>query len=578
MTKLEALFRIQDKYTATINKIMGSTDAANKKIASASGSTDKLNTKLSRIRGAASSGANGLNSLAGSLKGLVGAYLTFQGIQKGMDIADVYTNTAARLSLINDGLQTNAELQDKIFAAANRSRGSYTDMAASVAKMGILAKDAFGSNDELIAFTELVQKSFKVGGASGQEQSAGLYQLTQAMASGRLQGDEFRSIMENAPMIANAIAKFTGKSQGELREMSAEGTITADIIKNAMFAMSGDINSKFATMPSTFGDIFTQISNKSLKAFEPVIQRLSGFINSPEFIKALDSVVRAIDMIAAGLIAIMGFVQSNWSIIEPILIAILGALALMAFVHLPIILLQWLAINWPILLIGSAIALLIYLMIEFSDVTAEVFGYIGGGIGVLVALIFNMVAAVFNGIMYLGDFVANLFIDIINGIIGGINLVISGLNNLPGVNIGLVGEVQQIKSAKLDYMDLGQAWTKGQDIGKSVGGSLGGLGEKLSGLAGSTGIDAYMNNGALPVTGKGGGNLKVDMSKEDLKYLQDIAEREYINKFSTATLAPTLRVSIGKVTKEVDIDKLIQRAGKILREEVAMVAEGAYEL
>ncbi len=163
-----------------------------------------------------------MRTLLTSLLGFAAAYFSIQGIANGFNkfaqASDNYSNTNARLTNINDGLQTQAELQDKIYRAAQRSLSAYNDTAASVAKLNLLAGDAFGSNDEAIRFSELMNKSFAVSGAGGQEKAAGMHQLTQAMASGRLQGDEFTSITENAPLLARAIADSVGKSMGELKK------------------------------------------------------------------------------------------------------------------------------------------------------------------------------------------------------------------------------------------------------------------------------------------------------------------------------------------------------------------------
>jgi tape measure domain-containing protein len=195
-------------------------------------------------------------------------------IKKIIDLSDNMTSTGARLDLMNDGLQTTEELQNKIFQSAQRSRTAYMDTAAAVSKLGILAKDAFSSNDEMVAFAELMNKQFKIGGASVQEQTSAMYQLTQAMAAGKLQGDEFRSIMENAPLLAQAIAEKMGKTVGELREMSSEGLITADVIKSAMFSAADETNAKFATLPMTFGQVTTVIGNTLFQTFEPIIQTI----------------------------------------------------------------------------------------------------------------------------------------------------------------------------------------------------------------------------------------------------------------------------------------------------------------
>ena len=181
MASLNAMFKLFDGYSTTINKINRKTDEATNKILKASGATDSFNSKLKNTGSSAGIFSSGLGKVA-SVAALAVAAM------KGMSIADEFTNTSARLNLINDGLQTQAELQDKIFAAANRSKGAYSSMADAVAKLQLNAGEQFKTNDEAIAFTELLQKSFKVGGTSGTEQSSAMLQLTQAMGAGKLQG------------------------------------------------------------------------------------------------------------------------------------------------------------------------------------------------------------------------------------------------------------------------------------------------------------------------------------------------------------------------------------------------------
>jgi tape measure domain-containing protein len=572
MPTLKAMFQLFDGYSRTINIIDRKTDSATSKILKASGATDNFNKRLKATgasAGVANSGLTRLISTAALLAATV----------KSMNISDEFVNTAARLDLINDGLQTQAELQKMIFASANRAKGSYTDMAKAISKMGLLAGEAFGSTNEVLAFTELLQKSFKISGSSATEQSSALLQLTQAMAAGRLQGDEFRSIMENAPMLADAIAKYMGKSKGELKELSREGEITADIIKNALFMAGDDINAKFKTLPLTFADIWNRIKNGGLQAFEPVIKRINSLINTEGFNRFVDSIIGGLNLIGMGADKLIQFIETNWDILEPILYGIMGALATIAFVYLPAIMIQTLATTWPFLLIGAAIGLLIYSMVKFGDITAEVFGYIGGAIGIVIALAYNLLGAFHNLGLYLTDFLINIFIELFNSIIGGVNLVIKALNHIPGVNIGVIGELEKVNSQKVEFMDFGKAWTKGQEIGKSFGGSLSGIGNKLSSMLPDTDgfdLDAYLKNGAWQVTGVNGKAMDVDMSEEDLKYLRDIAERDYINKFSTATLAPNIQITFGDVHEEADANKVAGRIKKILQEEIATAAEGAY--
>ena len=212
MATLSAMFKLYDRYSSTVQKIISGTDKAAKTVLRASTNTDGYNDSLMRTNTAAGMASSGLSRLIGTVISLAAA-------KKGMDLTDTYTNTGARLAMITNSLEEQKSLQEDIFAAADRARGSYTEMAGATAKMRMLAGDSFSSNQEALGFTELLQKSLKVSGAGKSEQDSAFLQLTQAMAAGKLQGDEFRSVMENAPMVANAIASYMGKSKGELKEL-----------------------------------------------------------------------------------------------------------------------------------------------------------------------------------------------------------------------------------------------------------------------------------------------------------------------------------------------------------------------
>lgn len=229
------------------------------------------------------------------------------------EMSDQYTLISSRISIMNDGMQSNKALLDMIYASANRARGSYYDMADTVAKLGTLAGEAFESNEEMIFFAEQLNKQFKIGGASIQEQTAGMYQLTQAMASGRLQGDEFRSIMENAPMLAQAIAQEMGVPVGKLRELSSEGAITAEVIKNALVTTAEETNEKFNSIPMTFADSMQLLSNTATKAFEPVLSMLGGITQSEEFSAGIAAAQAALQGFAAITYAILAGIKGAWS-------------------------------------------------------------------------------------------------------------------------------------------------------------------------------------------------------------------------------------------------------------------------
>lgn len=223
--------------------------------------------------------------------------------------ADQLTSVRSRINLINDGTQTTAEIMDKVYDAAQRSRGSYVDMADSVAKLNMLAKDAFSSNDEAIMFVEQLNKQFKISGASIEESSAAMYQLTQAMAAGKLQGDEFHSIMENAPMLAQSIAQEMGLTVGQLKDMSSQGLITADIIKEALFNSAEETNAKFAEIPMTFAEVGQSIQNEMLLAFQPVLEQLSAIPQNGDFqafVQGVGVAIRTMALTASASISIIG--------------------------------------------------------------------------------------------------------------------------------------------------------------------------------------------------------------------------------------------------------------------------------
>ena len=229
--------------------------------------------------------SNSLNKLVGKFKTLATTIGAGFGLSKLINTSDTMTNLHTRLNLMNDGLQTTDELQEKIFQSAQNSRGTYQDMAEMVAKLGVNAKDAFKSSDQIVKFGENMNKIFKLGGASSAEQSAGMLQLTQALASGRLQGDEFRSITENAPELIGILAEKLGKTRAEIKQMSTDGELTSDVIVNAVLDSTDKINSQFASMPMTWADVWTNIKNTTLKATQPILDGINYIVNSPTFKK-----------------------------------------------------------------------------------------------------------------------------------------------------------------------------------------------------------------------------------------------------------------------------------------------------
>lgn len=289
----------------------------------ASKETDQYNDTLKQTGASA-------NVASGGLSKLIGAMASVAAVKKAMDITDVYTNTNARLSMITENLKEQKALQEDIFAAANRARGDYTEMANATAKLKMLAGDTFNSNQEALGFSELLTKSLKVSGAGTAEQNSAFLQLTQAMTSGKLQGDEFRSVMENAPMVADAIARYMGKSKSELKDLSSKGVITADIIKGAMFQSADEINAKFAKMPKTFSDTWTILKNEGQRAFAGVFEKMNGLLNSNGAQKLIDNLIGGIYLAGAATEKFIDFCIASWPYVSPFIYAAAAALGVYA--------------------------------------------------------------------------------------------------------------------------------------------------------------------------------------------------------------------------------------------------------
>lgn len=279
-------------------------------------------------------GTNEADSLMQTIKGAVAAYATIQTLSTALNLSDQLTSTTARLNLMNDGLQTTQDLQNMIYLSAERARGSYQATADAVSKLGLMAGDAFGSSEEIIAFMEQVNKQFTIAGTEAAGIDAAMLQLTQAMGSGVLRGEEYNSILEQAPNIIQAIADYMEVPKGQLKDMAAEGQITADIVKAAMFAAADDTNAKFESMPKTFSQIWTSFQNTALMAFQPVLQRLNDIANSESFQTFVNGAIEALSMVAGIAVEIFNLITSvgtvladNWSWLSPIIYGVIGALA-----------------------------------------------------------------------------------------------------------------------------------------------------------------------------------------------------------------------------------------------------------
>lgn len=280
-----------------------------------------------------SAGTQQANELTNTIKRAVAAYVSIQTVGKALNISDELVQTTSRLNMMNDGVQTTAELVNMVYAAAQDARGSFSQMADVVARFGNNAKDAFSSSEEVVAFADLIQKQMTIAGASTQEAANAELQLSQALGSGVLRGDELNSIFEQAPNLIQNIADYLDVPIGKIREMAADGELSADVVKAAIFSAADDINSKFNEMPMTWGQMWQSMQNTALIAFQPVLQRLNDLANSEAFQTFIQGAIEAMATLANILlnvfdlaVSIGTFIGDNWSIIAPIVYGIVAAL------------------------------------------------------------------------------------------------------------------------------------------------------------------------------------------------------------------------------------------------------------
>ena len=280
------------------------------------------------------SGKNSADDLMNAVKGVVGAYLTIESVKGVLNASDELVTTTARLDMMNDGLQSTDELVKMVYASAQNARGEFGAMADVVARFGNNAGDAFGSTEEVVAFANLIQKQMTIAGASTQEASNAMLQLSQALGSGVLRGDELNSIFEQAPNLIQSIATYLDVPIGKIREMAQEGQLSADVVKAAIFASADEINAKFDQMPMTWGQVWTSMQNSALMAFQPVLNKINELANNEQFMVFVENATGMMATLATYILSffetmgsIATFVSENWSVISPLVYGVVAALA-----------------------------------------------------------------------------------------------------------------------------------------------------------------------------------------------------------------------------------------------------------
>ncbi len=534
------------------------------------------------------------SSAAGDLLKTIRRIGTALGVAKltkdFLDFSDAQTQITARLNLMNDGLQTTEQLSELIYQSALRSKSSYSDTADAVGKMGLNAKNAFSSNQELIAFTEQVNKQFKIGGASAQEQSNAMVQLTQAMAAGVLRGQDLNSILAAAPGIARTIEESMGWASGSIKQYAEDGKVTAQVVKKALLDMAEQTNQKFESIPMTLSDAMTQGQNIVQHSVKQMAQSWNDFIRTDKGQEILGEVISLFSVLAqvgTDALAAVGagalWVHDNMDMILPILMAVGAgflfikaqaiqtalASAAAAGIHGA----AWAAANWPVLLLVALFAGALIAAQQFGIGMQEVGGWVGQVFGMIYAVGYNAFATLWNVIASFAEFFANvwndplgatvrLFSSTLDTILGMVETVAGAIDALTGSHLqaavsGFRGKVSDwvdstfgenaVQIKRMANLDVSATAKQFGDYGANLGSKIENLDLDISKLAGSFGDLDLSGNGDIDKVAKVGKVGKVDdikLSDEDLKIYRDLAERRYMNRIELKTMAPEINVTI----------------------------------
>lgn len=577
-------------------------------------------------------GNDALDDMVGKAKNLAATIGASVGLKKLIELSDQMTSTTARLNFIVDDGGSVEALEAKIMASAQRSRAAYLDTASAIASMGANAGAAFSSNDELIAFMEQVNKQFVIGGASAQGQAAAMLQLTQAMAAGALRGEELNSILENAPGIARAIEQYMGIAEGSIKSYAEKGAVSATVVKNALLSIADETDAKFNGMAMTWGQVWTQMGNIALKVTQPLLTAVNWLANNLSVIGPI--------VLGLGTAFLVFQVAAHWTQIAAVATAAYHAVVNLLSIGFGVLTGNTAAasaavftfnsallaspITWIIMLIAVVIGLLYGVVAIINKVTGSSIsatGLICEAIAVAGAFIGNTVIGLLNAlIQYIWAIFVAPFLGIVEWILnvcnGGFNSFGDAVANLIGqiigwfLNLGKVvttiidaifgtnwtAGLESLQSSvtawgknenaitldknapTIDYrFEYGDAWAAGTDFGKGIDAKIGGM-FNMGGLGDTSGFDlgdiaAYTGETA-DNTGKTADALAV--TEEQLEYLRDIAERDAINRFTTAEIKIDMTGMTNRIDGSADLDGVISQLTEGFTEALVTAAEGVH--
>ncbi len=577
-------------------------------------------------------GNDALDDMVGKAKNLAATIGASIGLKKLIELSDQMTSTTARLNFIVDDGGSVKALEAKIMASAQRSRAAYLDTASAIASMGANAGAAFTSNDELIAFMEQVNKQFVIGGASAQGQAAAMLQLTQAMAAGALRGEELNSILENAPGIARAIEQYMGIAEGSIKSYAEKGAVSATVVKNALLSIADETNAKFNGMAMTWGQVWTQMGNIALKVTQPLLTAINWLANNLSVIGPI--------LLGLGTAFLVFQVAAHWTQIAAVATAAYHAVVNLLSIGFGVLTGNTAAasaavftfnsallaspITWIIMLIAVVIGLLYGVVAIINKVTGSSIsatGLICGAIAVAGAFIGNTVIGLLNAlIQYIWAIFVAPFLGIVEWILnvcnGGFNSFGDAVANLIGqiigwfLNLGKVvttiidaifgtnwtAGLESLQSSvtawgknenaitldknapTIDYrFEYGDAWAAGNDFGKGIDAKIGGM-FNTGGLGDSSGFDlsSIADNTGLTADNTGKTADALAVTEEQLEYLRDIAERDAINRFTTAEVKIDMTGMTNRIDGSADLDGVISQLTEGFTEALVTAAEGVH--
>ena len=654
-------------------------DAATRAFDDMENNLRKVERQQNMVNSSINAGTGFANNMLTSVMGIASAMGASAGVNKLIGLSDEMTGLTARLSFIVDDGGSVADLEAKIFASAERSRASYQTTANVIAQLGMQAGDSFSSNDELLAFSEQLNKTFVIAGTSGQAVDSVMYNLTQALSSGVLRGQDLNSVMSNAMPIVQNIARYLGVSVGEIRDMAASGALSASVVKNAMLAASEETNAAFEAMPRTWQQIWTSMSNQAITALDPVLKEISAMANDPRMPALINGVTGGIKALASvavpvlsGIFGLVSAVTENWGWLSPIIMGVVSSMLLLQGVQMAYNTVQAISnglsiasaaytaiksgaslaeaaatttatgaqvgfnaallacpITWIVLIIIGVVAAfyaMIGAMNKASDTSVSATGMILGAFAVVGAVLWNLFLGFFelvlgvidafvNPFINFANFIANVFNNPVSSVIymfqdlgdqvlGVLENIATALDFVLGTDMAgtiagwredlqdfaddLVKEyapeenyedlvrklnlsVEETGLNRWDYNDaFDSGYAVGEEIEQRISSMFGnnpaaGIGDEYSGLLND--IDTN--------TGSTAASLK-NMS-EDLVYMRDVAEREAINRFTTAEIRVDMTGMTNRIDNTNDIDGVIGHLVEKVSEALTSAAEGVHK-